>query len=319
MTHDPKASAILSDLDAGTRSGMYGTSIGESASRKLLASALLETAALLQYAAHLESQVLTLPGSGVETDAASLPGAITPERRLRTALTAAVPATMALLAVVTYLEAMATSLLAAEGVLPTEALARAVIEACAICHWLLDDRINGEQRLARYILLRHSSATEDEKAHREIELTIPEKQSVAYVIAIASDYGIPVQLVGKKQNIVEVAGERLPGPTLRAKSLLAAIEAKGAYNIYSGTAHREIYCLFRMFTSPTSVGGESFQAVQFDTRAAANAVFVSVRAAVHAGALVRAHRGEDLANWEADALNILGPLFAVLTASEHSR
>jgi len=41
---------------------------------------------------------------------------------------------------------------------------------------------------------------------------------VAYITAIAKDYGIPVQRMGKKQTVAEVAGQRPPGVTVRAKA-----------------------------------------------------------------------------------------------------
>jgi hypothetical protein len=213
------------------------------------------------------------PGSLLEQEIARVTVRNRSGRPIRALQTAILPAAMSLSVAADSLRSMAAALPVAETVLPVEVLGRHILECASTALWLLAPRIGGRARVARLFLLRYESGVQEARAAKAIgtQRAGPTPEEVA---AVASDWGWHLQKPGKGRSL-SVEGESLPGPTNRAEQLLHRIRAAGAYHLYSGSSHAEMYGLWRALSPPLTAAGETYNLIEFDYLAAWHAVRTS--------------------------------------------
>jgi hypothetical protein len=183
-----------------------------------------------------------------------------------------------------------------------EPLTRAAIEAASEAWWLAEPSVGALVRVRRLQLIRFASAENLEKTVRELGRTEPASdfgETTPDVIAECTNLGISTPTRSGRGPLT-CDGEKLPSYTARAKEFLNAMGAPGVYAIYSGTAHAEIYAMYRSFQQTGTAGGEPRFDLQGDPEL--------VHAAVH-GVLVAlvgpVTRCADLFGWDRTALDEL--------------
>jgi hypothetical protein len=122
-------------------------------------------------------------------------------------------------------------------------LARAVLEAGSQAWWLLEPGIGARRRVIRSILVRASSARYLGKAVRKLDpagTAADFGEDQVTVRAYAASLGLTYVC---NDSRVECEGERLPSYTARADDFERAVFITGAYSIYSGAAHAEMYSI----------------------------------------------------------------------------
>jgi hypothetical protein len=237
------------------------------------------------------------PASQLDREIGSLSVRIKTGQTIRAVQTSIFPAVTGMNIAGDSLLAMAAAVVKVETVLPLEVLARHVAECCSTTIWILDRKVDVRTRVARMFLLRYQSAVEERRAAVAIGV-MPGGPSEKEVIAIAAAWGWRVVTpVGRKQ--ASVNGETLPSHTQRAKPLLQRVRAAGAYHLYSGSAHGEMYGLLRGLSQPMDAAGELYNIIQFDYFAAWQAVRLANLAAMVAALDYFQLKGRDVAQIEA--------------------
>lgn len=178
-----------------------------------------------------------------------------------------------------YLSSVAKIMENETSPLPLEVIARAAIEIAASTWWVMEPGIGARRRICRMQLLRINCAIELRKAIEEIGLQDDREMYGAteqQVIQYSADLGIrPFE-----NNNARCEEDVRPSYTARARSLLDRYGAYGAYRIYSGTAHGELWALWRHFRDTSDDSGSdplmNLVPNKFGTHAAVNGALVSV-------------------------------------------
>jgi hypothetical protein len=231
------------------------------------------------------------PGSRLDREIASLPVRNRAGRQIRVIQTAIVPAAMSLNVAADSLRAVAAALPAVETVLPLEVLARHILECASTAIWLVDPSIGGRARVARMLLLRYESGAQEVRAAKAVGSS-PGGPTPEQVAAIASDWNWHLQKNAKGRSLT-IEGQTLPVHTERANEVLRRIQAAGAYNLYSGSAHAEMYGLWRALSPPMDAAGETYNIMHFDYIAAWHAVRVANLSALTAALDYRDLKGRN--------------------------
>ena len=231
------------------------------------------------------------PGSRLDREIAGLEVRSRAGRQIRALQTAIVPAAMSFNVAADSLRALAAALPAVETVLPLEVLARHILECASTALWLVDPSIGSRARVARMFLLRYESGTQEVRAARAVG-TSPAGPTPEQVAEIASAWGWDLQM-SAKGRVLAVEGEKLAVHTERANEVLRRIQAAGAYNLYSGSAHSEIYGLWRSLSPPMDAAGETYLLMSFDYLAAWHAVRVANLSALTAALDYRDLKGRN--------------------------
>jgi hypothetical protein len=189
------------------------------------------------------------------------------------------------------LRAVAAALPTVETVLPLEVLARHVLECASTALWLVDPSIGSRARVARMLLLRYESGVQEVRAAKAVGAS-PAGPTSDQVAAIASDWGWRLQKNAKGRPLT-IEGQTLPVHTERANQVLRRIQAAGAYNLYSGSTHAEMYGLWRALSPPMDAAGETYNIMHFDYLAAWNAVRVANLSALTAALDYRDLKGRN--------------------------
>lgn len=159
--------------------------------------------------------------------------------------TAYAAAAVFLLTATDCLRAMADSINLLTTTYTSGVLARAVMEPGAQAWWLLEGGIGARRRVIRSVLIRASSAR---WLGKSVALADPAGTASAYgedqarVMAYATSLGLTYTCNSKK---AACDTEVLPGYTARATDFEKAVGVGGAYSIYSGAAHAELYAVMQ--------------------------------------------------------------------------
>ena len=186
------------------------------------------------------------PGDSELRNAESGPAGVWGERPVRSTFA---HSQMAVNAVVQHARAVATLIDPPRTSLALDVLARGALEASAIAWWLLEPKLGARRRVCRMQLLRVNSARELAKAIAEAgaDPALIGGETVADVQKYSADLGIGAFAdVGSVGN-AQCEGEVRPGYTKRVKDLTDDWGFDGAYSIYSGMAHAELYGFWRMY------------------------------------------------------------------------
>lgn len=126
-----------------------------------------------------------------------------------------------------------------------EVLTRSALEAASVAWWLLADGLTARQRVCRMQLLRINNARELGRSIAALGAAASAAggETVQAIEQYSADLGLAT--FGQKGN--ELEGEVRPGYTARVNALLDEWGFKGAYNIYSGSAHAELSGIWRLF------------------------------------------------------------------------
>jgi len=147
-----------------------------------------------------------------------------------------------------YARALEVMLTVGRPSLVPETLARGSLEMAAATSWLLQEDIGPRRRVCRLQLVRMKSAIELERAVNELGVSNADAaygETPDQVRATSQALGL-APFAGPGASTCE--SETWPGYTKRAKALLDDWGDKGAYTLYSGTAHAELYALWRSFS-----------------------------------------------------------------------
>lgn len=177
------------------------------------------------------------------------PGGAWGENPVRTAYAAA---STFVFAAVDCLDAMADSANLLTTLFVPHVLARAAMEAGAQAWWLLEPKIGARNRVIRSILIRASSARYLGEAARKLDpvpgsaANFGEDQNM--VRTYAASLGLSYIC---NDDRVECEGEKLPSYNARANEFEKALFMTGAYKIYSGAAHAELYAVTQSWRPST--------------------------------------------------------------------
>ncbi len=131
-----------------------------------------------------------------------------------------------------------------------ETLARGSLEIAASTSWLLQEDIGARRRVCRLQLMRIKSALELERAVNEIGVSNANGEygeTPDQVRRTSDELGLASFLGKGNDEAAACESETRPNYTTRARRLLDDWGAKGAYALYSGAAHGELYSLWRSF------------------------------------------------------------------------
>lgn len=196
------------------------------------------------------------------------------------------------------------SLVRAERPTPgIEVLTRTSLEAASITWYLMQDNITARQRVCRMQLLRRYNAWELKRSIEAVGGSVADagKETIAGVESYGADLGLSQFGKGGK----ELEREKLPGYRARVDKFLDDVGYRGAYGIYSGSAHAELAGLWRLFTQTASMLGD--RSPIYDARPDPRTIFAAVNGTLRSMIMpmerIAAHFG-----WpaeRADALNAL--------------
>jgi hypothetical protein len=138
--------------------------------------------------------------------------------------------------------------------LSVEVLARAAVEMAATSWWIAEQGIGARRRVCRLQLLRINSAMELKRLTDEIGDANTDRrfgENEEDVIAYSASLGLEPFTNGSRRRFARCELDLLPTYTARAKSLLTFYGASHAYMMFSGSAHGEIWSIWRHFQDET--------------------------------------------------------------------
>lgn len=126
-----------------------------------------------------------------------------------------------------------------------EVLVRTSLESASTAWWLLDESLTVRQRVCRMQLLRRNNASYYAGAAvaMGIDISMLDMENVQTV----EEYGRELGLGSFNSGGKSLEEESLPSYTARTRQFTSEVGLKGAYQIYSSTAHSELAGLWRMF------------------------------------------------------------------------
>lgn len=214
--------------------------------------------------------------------------------------TAYAVAAMAVQAIAEYAKAMQPLVMLQQSPLVPETLARGALEAAASAWWLLEEGLGARRRVCRLQLVRIKSALELQKALREVGISNADDrygETPDEVKEFSSKLGLGAFLDKGHDIAAACETEVRPGYTERVKSLLTDWKFTGAYNIYSGSAHAELYAVWRLFRNmgPAASGQEPIFRLAPDRgglQSAVHGVLLAVIAPLERAALLFGWHGD---------------------------
>jgi hypothetical protein len=257
----------------------------ESKARQALADIVSRALQIVDLVARPEVQAI-VQGDSPLARAALEPVLSRADDPLRRMLTTTVPAAMALHSIADHLRALGAIVMHCATALPLETVCRSVVESAAVVMWVVEPGISAKKRRARAHLLAWSSRFEGARAAREAGEAKPlPRLTFEDLRARCTKDGLRLvkdnqERSVKYQPIIE--GEGLPRFTERSAALLKVINARGAYHVYAGVTHAELYGLFRAFGDPFMAGDVEMMPLVFHLDTASRAIGVGYRSALEA-------------------------------------
>ena len=190
-------------------------------------------------------------------------------------------------------------------------LARSALEAGSQAWWLLEPDIGARRRVARFLLIRASSARSLKETSKALGLA---PRDYGETVEAVRDYAASLGLTLVSANggkTWSCGPDELPGYTARARAFERALRAVGSYNIYSGSAHAEWHAIISGWQLPASPdSAESLLVKRPDRVAIWSAVFNSASASLEISRralelLGRRARLIDLGYWSGNALALM--------------
>jgi hypothetical protein len=239
------------------------------------------------------------------------------ERPVRTAWALA---QMLIRSAVEHCRALQAVVAVEQSLLAQETLARGAMEAGASAFWLLDPRVGARRRVCRLQLLRIKSAMELERVTGQMRIANTAGE-YGETPEIVRSYSLKLGIGSFRDQARDLSAicedELRPGYTSRARALIDASGATGAYGIYSGTAHAELYAVMRRYkssNSPSAAEQQTTLEAVDDPRgmaAAAQVAFISIveplqRVAILFGWTADKKPGSDLS----DVIDVANTVFA---------
>jgi hypothetical protein len=195
-------------------------------------------------------------------------------------------------------EAMVGSLRSA---LAPETMARTALEAAASAWWLLEPELGARRRVCRLQLVRIKSAVELQRTIAEIGESNADGafgETPDRVRDYSRQLGLGSFLDKGQDHSVVCETETRPRYTQRVKVLLDEWGVKGAYRLYSGTAHAELYALLRHFEQADARVDSGERVLELTVRptglhAAAHAVLLAMIAPLERAGLLFGWHADD--------------------------
>lgn len=170
-----------------------------------------------------------------------------------------------------------------------EAQARAAMEAGAVLWWLLEPKIGGRRRVARFWLIRASGARYLDTSVKKVDLKAPPGvygETPEAVRQAMADLGLILEeKETRRKNKVtgeqwsswswSCESEKLPSYTERARRFEAVVQSCGAYGIYSAAAHAEWHAVIAGWRQEPLPGGGTILTSRPDVTAAGGTVLGS--------------------------------------------